>query len=230
MASSILVIDDDPMLLRVTARFLGEEGYAVRIAHDGGEGLLSVRDQRPDLVLADCEMPGLDGMAFCRALKSEAATRDIPVVLMSGSRIAEREQVAGFSCGADDYVLKPFSSAVLLSRIRAVLRRASAPPPAEHRLHRAGITLDTAARTVTVDGRPVALARKEFDLLHALLSAPGKVLRVNALLEAVWGYDPAVYNNPRTVQVHVSHLRQKLGPRAGKRLVNVLGHGYRFEG
>src|ERR1039457_3215878 len=127
-------------------------------------------------------------------------------------------------------MIKPFSLAVLHARIEAVLRRYRTVSEKAANLERCGIELDPAGRTVKVKGKVVALTRKEFDLLATLISKAGTVLSVPYLLETVWGYDPADYNDPDTVEVHVSHLRKKLGPALAKRVVNVLGHGYKFEG
>jgi DNA-binding response OmpR family regulator len=148
---------------------------------------------------------------------------------MSGARIKEEDILAGFHGGADDYVLKPFSLAVLLARIQAVLRRYKNSAQAEEKLKRFGIELDPAGRTVKIGGKDVSMTRKEFDLLATLLSKSGRVLSIQYLLETVWGYDPADYNDPGTVEVHVCHLRKKLGPKLAKRLVAVTGHGYKFE-
>jgi DNA-binding response OmpR family regulator len=138
--------------------------------------------------------------------------------------------LAGFAGGADDYVLKPFSLPVLVARIEAVLRRYSAASDCRDKLKRSGIELDAAGRSAKVAGKAVAMTRKEFDLLTQLVSKPGRALSIPYLLETVWGYDPADYNDPATVEVHICHLRKKLGSKLGKRIVAVTGHGYKFEG
>jgi len=200
------------------------------VTDSGSEALMLVRESRPDLILVDAEMPGLDGHAVCRVLKKEASTKAIPVIIMSGSRIEEGDILAGFQGGADDYVLKPFSLPVLMARIQAVLRRYQNAAQAEKKLKRFGIELDPAGRTVKIGGKELPMTRKEFDLLTLLIGKAGRVLSIRYILEAVWGYDPADYNDPGTVEVHVCHLRKKLGPRLAKRLVAVMGHGYKFEG
>ncbi len=229
MPQKILIVDDDRKILDVVRKFLGKEGFAAVVADSGSDALLLVKDSQPDLILVDAEMPDLGGHAVCRVLKKEAATRSLPVVIMSGSRIDEADIMEGLEGGADDYVAKPFSLGVLAARIRAVLRRYEAKSAAPEALRKAGIELDPAGRAVKSGGRTLSLTRKEFDLLAALLSKAGRVLSVPYLLETVWGYDPADYNDPGTVEVHVSHLRKKLGPRAARRIVTLPGLGYKFE-
>ncbi len=229
MPEKILIVDDDRQILKVVKEFLGKSGLTAIATDDPSEALLLARDSRPDLVLSDADMPGLGGHSLCRVLKKEEATKNIPVILMSGSMIDDRDVVAGFEGGADDYLMKPFSLGVLLARIRAVLRRYAASEGSRETLKRRGVELDPGARTVACGGKPVSLTRKEFDLLAALLARSGRVLSIPYLLETVWGYDPADYNDPGTVEVHVSHLRKKLGPKTARLLVNVVGHGYKFD-
>jgi DNA-binding response OmpR family regulator len=229
MPSKILVVDDDRALLGMVKKYLAANGLTVIMTDNGSEALLLVRDSKPDLILCDAEMPGLDGHALCRRIKQEADTRSVPVVLMSGARMADKDVLQGFEGGADDYVMKPFSLAVLLARLKAVLRRYEADAERTGVLAKCGIELDPAGRTVTVGKAPVSLTRKEFDLLAVLLSKSGRVLSVPYLLETVWGYDPADYNDPGTVEVHVYHLRKKLGTKLAKRLVNMPGLGYKFD-
>jgi DNA-binding response OmpR family regulator len=229
MPRKILVVDDDKTILALVRKYLTGVGYAVVVTDSGSEGLMLVRESRPDLILVDSDMPGLDGHAVCRVLKKEAATQAIPVVIMSGARIADTDVLSGFSGGADDYVMKPFSLPVLAARLEAVLRRYKSSAKMETKLKKAGIELDPSGRVVKIGGKEVSLTRKEFDLLAVLLEQSGRVLSVPFLLETVWGYDPADYNDPGTVEVHVSHLRKKLGPKIGKLVVNVVGHGYKFD-
>lgn len=230
LARKILVVDDDKSIIGLVRKYLTSVGFSVVVTDSGSEGLMLVRESRPDLILVDSNMPGLDGHAVCRILKKEAATQSIPVMIMSGALISDTDVLSGFSGGADDYVVKPFSLPVLAARIEAVLRRYKLDSPkAEAKLRKAGIELDPAGRTVKLAGKAVSLTRKEFDLLAALLEKSGRALSVPYLLETVWGYDPADYNDPGTVEVHISHLRTKLGPRMAKRIINLTGHGYKFE-
>jgi two-component system phosphate regulon response regulator PhoB len=229
MSQKILVIDDDKTILGLVRKHLTNVGYNVVITDNGSEGLMLVRESRPDLILVDSDMPGLDGHAVCRVVKKEASTQSIPVVIMSGRRISDTDILSGFSGGADDYVMKPFSLSVLAARLQAVLRRYKTSERMEAKLKKTGIELDPAGRTVKIEGKTVTLTRKEFDLLAVLLEKSGRALSVPFLLETVWGYDPADYNDPSTVEVHISHLRKKIGPKFAKRIVNLVGHGYKFE-
>lgn len=229
MPEKILVVEDDAATRKLIARSLAEAGYAAVVTDSGSEALILIRESKPALVLLDIGLPGLDGLAVCRLLRKDTATRQIPIVIMSGSLIKERDVIEGFEEGADDYLVKPLSLPVLLARMRAVLRRYRTAVEVEVKHKKAGIELDPAGRTVKVHGVPVVLTRKEFDLLALLIEKPGRVHSVNYLLESIWGYDPADYNNPGTVEVHISHLRKKLGPKIGKRIANVLGHGYKFD-
>lgn len=229
MPRKVLVVDDDKSILTLVRKYLTGAGFSVVVTDNGSEALMLVRESRPDVILVDVDMPGLDGVAVCRVLKKEAATQSIPVIIMSGARVAEQDVLAGFTGGADDYVSKPFSLAVLQARIESVMRRYKAVGSADEKLRKAGIELDPAGRTVKVAGQAVSLTRKEFDLLAVLIEKAGRVLSVPYLLETVWGYDPADYNDPGTVEVHVSHLRKKLGAKLGKRIVNVVGHGYKLD-
>jgi DNA-binding response OmpR family regulator len=226
--AKILVVDDDRAILALVRKYLEGNGFAVMVTDNGSAALLFVEDSKPDLILCDAAMPGLDGNALCRRIKQEAATRSVPVVLMSGAMVADKDVLNGFEGGADDYILKPFSLPILTARLRAVLRR-SAAPGGSGVLTKCGIELDAAGRAVKVGRVAVALTRKEFDLLAVLLGKSGRVLSISYLLETVWGYDPADYNDPGTVEVHVYHLRKKLGPKLGKRIVNIAGHGYKFD-
>lgn len=229
MAQKILVVDDDKSVLNVVKKYLIDNSYSVVMTDNSSEALMLARESQPDLILTDAEMPGLNGHAVCRVLKKEATSRSIPVIIMSGSKIDDKDILSGFEGGADDYVVKPFALPILKARIEAVLRRYQASAQVENKLKKVGIELDPAGRTVKVSGKRIALTRKEFDLLATLISKPGRVLSITYLLETIWGYDPADYNDPGTVEVHVSHLRKKLGPKVAKHIVNVFGHGYKFE-
>ena len=225
----ILLVDDDVDLRKTLKVFLQGSGQTVVEASSGREALLAAVDSQPDIVVCDVEMPDMDGLELCRRLRAGQRTAKIPVLLMSGTSKEERDQLEGFSQGADDYVLKPFAPPLLLAKIEAVLRRYAVAEEIEEVLQADGVKLDVQARTVTCEGRLVSLARKEFDLLTLLLRKRGHVLSPQFLLESVWGYDLAEYNDPHTVTVHLSSLRQKLGPRLGHRIVTVPGSGYRFE-
>lgn len=229
MRYKILLVDDELDNRTTYKGVLEKSGFSVLTAQNAGEAFGLAVDSKPDLVLSDVSMPGGDGLTLCRRLKADRGTAQIPVILMSGVRRGEEEQTEGIELGADDYVPKPLSPRLLCAKIHAVLRRYEAPKELESRLKTEGFELDVHARTVKNGRKNIHLTRKEFDLLTTFLRKPGRVLSAPYLLETVWGYDPADYDDPRTVGVHVSALRKKLGPRFAERLINVPGLGYRLD-
>jgi DNA-binding response OmpR family regulator len=225
MSESILVIEDDPSLLLGLTLNLRREGYRVRTATDGPRGLTELARERPDLVVLDLMLPGVDGLEILRRLRAEDAA--LPVVVLTALG-GEGDKVRGLDLGANDYVTKPFSIAELLARMRAALRAASAHQPDAVEVLRAGvIELEPATRQVRVEGRPVELKAREFDLLHFFLLRPERVVSREQILAAVWGDD--YDGTERTVDNVVSSLRQKLGEEVTRRhLTTVWGVGYRF--
>lgn len=228
MPERALIVDDDAELLGILKRYLENHGVETITASNGAEALASAPAGKPDIIITDVDMPRMDGFALCRRIKENKVLADIPVIIMTGKKISDSDQVAGYGFGADDYVIKPFSYPVLLAKVKAMLRRASKAKK-KAAVKKAGpLEIDAEGRTIKLRGRPVKLTSKEFDLLNTLVSKPGKVLSLNSLLEAVWGYNTADYNDPHTVEVHVSNLRRKIGA-FGKRIKAVPGHGYKFE-
>ena len=228
MRERALIVDDDPELLGILRKYLENHGFETISAANGAEALAAAPAGKPDIIITDVEMPRLDGFALCRRIKENRVLADIPVIIMTGKKISEADQVAGYGYGADDYVVKPFSYPVLLAKIKSMLRRAARGKKKASVFKAGDLELNLEGRTVKIKGKPVKLTSKEFDLLHTLASKPGKVLSLNSLLEAVWGYNTADYNDPHTVEVHVSNLRRKVGT-FGKRVKAVPGHGYKFE-
>jgi len=229
MSHKILVVDDDPEILKMIRRFLESRSYQVITADNGAEALTALRDGSPDIVLSDAKMPVLDGHTLCRLIRKETTEHSIPLILMSGAWIEESNILAGFEGGADDYLMKPLSLPVLAARLEAVIRRYANAAKSGKMLRKSGLELDPEGRSVSVNGKKVQLTRKEFDLLVQLVSKAGRMLSVPFLLETVWGYDPSDYNDPGTVETHISHLRKKLGREIGSRIINSTGHGYKFE-
>ncbi len=221
----VLVVEDDPTVSEVVVRYLERDGYVVRAVGDGTAALEEAAEHPPDLVILDLMLPGLDGLEVCRRLRQDAR---VPVVMLT-AKGEEEDRLAGLEHGADDYVTKPFSPRELMARVRAVLRRTHAPAPASttEPLIREGLIIDTNARTVGLDGAPVHLTAREFDLLAFLASNPGTAFRREELLEQVWGYS---YGDASTVTVHIRRLREKIeeAPSAPRRIVTVWGVGYRF--
>jgi len=217
----ILVVDDERAIRRLLRMYLTDAGFTVAEAADGRQALDQVRRGGIDLVLLDLMLPEVDGLEVCRQVRSGAG---LPIIVVS-ARGEEAQRVKGLELGADDYVVKPFSPAEVVARVRAVLRRISAPPD-PHRVLRAGpATIEPASRRVTVAGRPVELTRLEFDLLAELAANPNVVYTRDRLLEKVWGYQSGV--GGKTVDVHVANLRRKAGEDIG--IVAVRGVGYKLE-
>jgi len=230
MPKKILLVEDDRQMLDVMRRYLENHGFSVIFTDNGSEALMLARDSRPDMVVTDVDVPGLDGFGLCKAIKCSAETASVPVIIISGEKTGDTDLVSGYDKGADDYLTKPFAFSVLAAKINAVLRRYAAKDgPRAGKIKEQGLELDPSARTVKVAGKPAPLTRKEFDLLTLLLEKKGRVLGVPYLLETVWGYDMATYDNPHTVETHISSLRKKLGKKFAPRLVSVTGHGYKFE-
>jgi DNA-binding response OmpR family regulator len=226
MAARVLIVEDEADIRDLLAFHLEREGFHTAKSSSGPDALREVRASAPDLVLLDLMLPEMDGLEVCRRLRQDAATAAVPIVVLT-ARGEEIDRVLGLELGADDYVVKPFSPKEVVARVRAVLRRARGP--SEGSVIALGrIVIDPGRHQVRVDGSPIELTRKEFDLLRALALARGRVLSREFLLERVWGYARADEIESRTVDVHVRRLRLKLGD-LGRRIVTLKGVGYRLE-
>ncbi|HEX2483363.1 MAG TPA: response regulator [Methylomirabilota bacterium] len=228
MPLTVLVVEDERDIADLVRYHVEKAGMRVVHTADGGTALRLARAELPDVVVLDLMLPGLDGLEVCRQLRREAATRRLPIIMLT-ARGEEVDRVVGLELGADDYVVKPFSPRELIARIRAVLRRSDGPVPEPTGRATGELHVDEARHAVTVGGRPVELTAKEFGLLAALMRADGRVLGREQLLETVWGYGNAAEIESRTVDVHVRRLRAKLGSEA-RRIVTVKAVGYRFDG
>ncbi len=228
MKELALIVDDDPELLSLLRRYLENNGLETVLACDGAQALAAAGSAKPDVIITDVDMPRMDGFTLCRRIKESKTVRSTPLIIMSGKKITDADVVSGYSFGADDYVIKPFSYPVLLAKIKAVIRRAESRVKEATRLKKGPLEMNLEGRTAKLGDRAVKLTSKEFDLLAALISNPGRVLSLTGLLEAVWGYNTADYNNTHTVEVHISNLRKKIGS-FSKRIMAVPGHGYKFE-
>ena len=223
----MLVVDDDPTVSDVVRRYLERADFSVTLASDGFVALAAVAERRPDLVVLDLMLPGLDGLEVCRQLRQDDP--NLPVVMLTALG-DEADRVVGLSLGADDYVTKPFSPRELVLRVQSVLRRASRPaePVAAETLRDGDLVVDVARRTVRLRGQDLALTVREFDLLVFFMRHPGRAFRRGELLEAVWGW---TFGDQSTVTVHMRRLREKIeaDPKEPKRIVTVWGVGYRYE-
>jgi two-component system alkaline phosphatase synthesis response regulator PhoP len=219
----ILVVDDEQSILDLVTAYLHREGYEVHSAMDGPSGLQAARAFKPDLIVLDVMLPGMDGIALLTRLRRES---DVYVIMLT-ARSEETDKIVGLSVGADDYLTKPFSPRELVARIKAALRRLheGVGPAEATTLAFRHVRIDTGSRQVQVDDEAVELTSTEFDLLRTLAEHRGLVLSREQLLQQVWGYD--FYGEERVVDVHIGHIRQKLGD--SRFIVTVRGVGYRFE-
>ena len=227
---TILIVDDEATIVEVVALYLRREGFRAIVAADGNTALALVAQQPPDLIVLDLMLPGLNGLEVARRLRASSA---IPIIMLT-ARSEEADRVVGLELGADDYVTKPFSARELVARVKAVLRRSQppAPPtaaPEASVLAIGGLRLDAAAHTVTLEGQPVSLTVREFDLLHFLMRHPGQVFTREQLLDNVWGY--AFASEMGTVTVHIRRLREKIEPDPANPtfLQTIWGVGYKLE-
>ncbi len=221
--AKILVVDDEKGIIEIVSAYLRQEGYSVEAAMDGVSGLKMARYLKPDLIVLDVMLPGMDGLEFLAQLRRES---DVYVILLT-AKSEETDKIVGLSVGADDYLTKPFSPRELVARVKAALRRLhSGVGPAEGNvLFFRQVRIDAGRREVWVDDQAVDLTATEFDLLKVLAEHAGLVLSRDQLLRSVWGND--YYGEERVVDVHIGHIRQKLGGNGF--VVTVRGVGYRFE-
>ena len=223
-ARRILVVDDDPTVSEVVAGYLDRAGYTVDRASDGPGAVAAATATRPDLVVLDLMLPGIDGLEVCRRIRAQGA---VPIIMLT-ARGDEEDRILGLEVGADDYVTKPFSPRELVLRVSSVLRRVGTPPVAGPWLRAGRLALDPAARRALRDGRELALTIREFDLLAYFLRNPGRVAGREELMKRVWGWE---FGDLSTVTVHVRRLREKIedDPARPRLISTVWGVGYRFD-
>jgi two-component system response regulator ResD len=221
----VLVVDDEPMVRDVLARYLQREGFEVALAEDGEEALEQFESNSPDIILLDLMLPRIDGIEVFRRIRAKRST---PVIMLT-AKGEEADRIVGLELGADDYVTKPFSPREVVARVRSVLRRSAGRASATEPVTLGDIAIDPGRREVQVRGEPVRLTRKEFDLLWLLASNPANSFTRPQLLEEVWDF--AWDGDASTVTVHVRRLREKIeeDPSEPKHLITVWGVGYRFE-
>jgi len=222
--ATVLVVDDEPIVRDVVVRYLQRDGFDTLEAGDGDAARSIIESGAADLVVLDVMLPGADGLTLCRWIR---AGSDLPVIMLT-ARGEAADRIVGLEIGADDYVTKPFSPRELAIRVRNVLKRAETTPPAAETLSFDGLTLDGRTREVRLDGEPVRLTGKEFDLLHFLASNPREVFSRTQLMDRVWGYEAAL--DTGTVTVHIRRLRSKIerDPSTPRHLETLWGVGYRF--
>ena len=221
---TILVIDDEKDLIELLSYNLGKEGYDVIVAHDGQSGLDVVKKHRPDLVVLDIMMPGLDGLQVCQRLRADPRTGRIPIIMLT-AKATETDRIVGLELGADDYVTKPFSPREVIARLKAVLRRSSQPAEDRQIIRNGELLIDLTGHEVTFRNGRVPLTATEFRILEFLASRPGRVFTRDEIIDAALGNDNAVFD--RTIDVHITAIRRKLGTGADQ-IETVRGFGYKF--
>jgi DNA-binding response OmpR family regulator len=227
-APRILLVDDEHPIQTLLSFPLQRDGYEVVVASDGREALARYDEQPPDLVVLDVMLPRMDGLEVCKRLRAKGET--VPIIMLT-AKSEEIDKVLGLELGADDYITKPFSMREFRSRVKAALRRAGMSRNEsgdERPIDLRGLRIDPAKRTVTRDGDAVATTYVEFEILHALAQAPGRVFTRDMLLSRVWG--DSAFRDPRTIDVHIRHLREKIeaDPKEPEFIFTVRGVGYRF--
>jgi DNA-binding response OmpR family regulator len=227
--AKVLIIEDEQILANNLADKLRAEGFTVITSPDGEDGLEKVRTERPDLIVLDIMLPGLDGLSLCRIVRRDTSTAHIPIIMLT-ARGTEVDKIVGLESGADDYVVKPVALGEFLARVRAVMRRVPGRMVIQDKLVSDDLEVSLTGRRVFKGDNEVKLSNKEFDLLVELMRNRGVVLSRDLILTKVWGYDYFV--DKRTVDVHIRWLREKIENDASspQRIVTVRGVGYRFEG
>ncbi|NMB21239.1 MAG: response regulator transcription factor [Firmicutes bacterium] len=221
----VLIVDDEVSIQELIRFNLEQAGFDTEVAGDGLEAIEKFESYKPDLIVLDLMLPGKDGYDVCKEIRR---TSNVPIIMLTAKE-TELERVLGLELGADDYMTKPFSPLELVARIKAVLRRASGQENQDENEYKVGsIFLQVDTREVKVNDQPVDLTRKEFDLLHIFMQNMGKVLTREVLLQKVWGYE--YEGETRTVDVHIRHLRRKLGPEGETRIETIHGVGYKLRG
>lgn len=222
----ILVADDNRQIVSVISEYLKKEGHTPLHAYDGNQAMDLFSQHKPDAVLLDVMMPGMDGFSVCRKIRQIS---QVPVIMVT-ARGEDYEKIMGLDIGADDYIVKPFSSGELMARLRAVLRRMQGMDEKEQQVQMGNLSVNLTAYAAHIDGNEVSLTRKELEILYTLVSYPGKVFTRENLLESIWGYE--YEGDARTVDTHIKRLRAKLEshPAQGWQIKTIRGVGYKMEG
>lgn len=224
----ILVVDDEEHILELIQFNLEKEGYEVVLCDNGEESITIIKEDTIDLVVLDLMLPGIDGIDVCKRIRKVDRSKDLPIIMLT-AKGKEEDRILGLELGADDYITKPFSVKELIARIKAVLRRSDGNQKTlEKIIHVDNLIIDIDKHVVTMNGNPIGLTLKEFELLKTLAENRGKVLTRNFLLDEVWGYD--YFGETRTVDVHIRHLRKKIGDDdLNKYIETIRGVGYKLK-
>lgn len=227
MKTKVLLVEDDAPLARLVRESLPNEQFELVATENGRDALEYLRRQIPDVILLDWNLPDIDGLKICQTVKETPETRHVPIIMLTAYGETTRK-VSALETGADDYITKPFDSDELVARIRAILRRRDSGGAVEVIVQHGPITLNLTRHLVLVNGDAVMLTAKEFDLLYVLMKGVGRVMDRKYLMERVWGYE--YVGSDRAVDVHIRHLREKLGANAASFIGTIRGVGYAFEG
>ncbi len=227
MKEKILIVDDEKDIVKMLDYNLKKEGFRTAFAYNGEKAFESAKKEQPDIIILDVMLPGMDGLEVCKALKKEAGTCSIPIIMLT-AKTQESDKVVGLELGADDYVTKPFSPRELIARVKAVLRRVKEKEKLPDTWAEGDLAIDFSKIQVSLKGKLIELTAKEFELLKTLIAAKGRVLSREQLLSTIWGFDHSMEIETRTVDVHIRTLRKKL-KNESKRIVTVKNYGYRFE-
>ncbi|MCS7258882.1 MAG: response regulator [candidate division WOR-3 bacterium] len=225
MSKTIAIVEDDPDIVEVISYHLEKEKFKVENFYNGESFLDYIKEHKPNLIILDLMLPGVDGLEICKILKSDPKTQLIPIIVVT-AKGAESDRILGLELGADDYLTKPFSPKELVARIKAVLRRVEQKSVEEKIFSKAGLKVDFLHYEVFVDGKRIKLTKTEFEILKILITRPGWVFSRKQFIDEVWDYDKII--STRTVDVHIWNLRKKLG-KYGKWIKSVSGIGYKFD-
>ncbi|MEA3493511.1 MAG: response regulator transcription factor [Candidatus Margulisiibacteriota bacterium] len=225
--SKVLIIEDEKDIVEALEYNLKKENYSVSKANDGKRGLKVAREKLPDLIILDLMLPVIEGLEVCKILKKEMSTRNIPIIMLT-AKSAELDKVLGLELGADDYMTKPFSIRELIARVKTILKRYGSKELSKNPVLRfSDLEIDIEKHEIKAAGKPIELTAKEFTLLQYLAENKDKAIGRDKLLDQVWGIEVAI--ETRTVDVHVTRLREKLGKKAGKHIQTLRGVGYKFK-
>lgn len=223
LVQQVLLVDDEPDILELLRYNLEREGYAVHTALNGKEALKLAKSIRPNLIVLDIMMPGMDGVEVCMQLRQLPEFKHTVIAFLT-ARGEDYSQIAGFEAGADDYITKPVRPKVFVSKVKALLKRSGGERTEERLLEANGVSVDLEKMLVTVDGRELQLPKKEFELLSLLIGKPGKVFKRDEIYGQVWGND--LFVGDRTIDVHIRKLREKIGD---ERIKTIKGIGYKYD-
>ncbi|NLH39478.1 MAG: response regulator transcription factor [Elusimicrobia bacterium] len=227
MECNVLIVDDDKDFLDLLSRYLKNNNFLVYTALNVKSALKMLSQKKISLIISDVEMPGIDGYDFLKTVRESKKYSQIPFILMSGKKITEIDMIEGYEKGSDDYIIKPFSFPLMLSKIKAILKNRHIC--GENDIKIGDLIISEVSKEVIIGKKEVQLTKKEYELLLLLAKNKNRVFSPQQILDQIWGYGSKGYDNPHTVETHISSLRKKLGKNISKKIENVPGYGYKFE-